>query len=105
MVTGDEAKYRSYFAESAYIVRNSDTLPKTENENIGKGLAVWTGNFENLMVGDYKPAYPDALEYKDGGTWVQDRLLISGIHKETGIVLNLPFHNLYAFNEEGKITI
>ena len=59
MVNGDEAKYRSFFADSAYIVRNGDTPPKTANECIGKGLARWSGNFENLKVGDYKPAYPD----------------------------------------------
>lgn len=105
MVTGDEARYRSFFADSAYIVRNGDTPPKTANESIGKGLAKWSSNFENLKVGDYKPAYPDALEYKEGGTWVQDWLLMSGIHKETGIVLDLPLHNLYAFNEAGKITM
>jgi hypothetical protein len=29
---------------------------------------------------------------------------MKGIHKKTGVVLNLPLHNLYAFNEEGKIT-
>ena len=33
-----------------------------------------------------KPAFPDAMEYKEGGTWVQDWLLMTGVHKETGIV-------------------
>ena len=105
MAKGDEAKYRSYFADSAVIVRNGDSPPKTANADIGKGLAKWSGSYENLKVGDYKPAYPDALEYKEGGTWVQDWLLMTGVHKKSGIVLDLPVHNLYRFNEEGKVAL
>ena len=102
-VAGDEAKYRSYFADSAYIIRNESDSPKRANAEIGKGLATWSSKYENLKIGDQKPAYPDAIEYKEGGTWVQDWLLMTGIHKETGIVVDLPVHNLYSFNEEGKI--
>jgi hypothetical protein len=104
-INGDEAKYRSFFADSAYLVRNDNEPPKTPNAKIGKGLADWTSKYDKLKVEDYKPAYPDAIEYEEGGTWVQDWLLMTGIHKESGIVLDLPVHNLYAFNEEGKITM
>ncbi|MCP4309886.1 MAG: hypothetical protein GY790_01365 [Bacteroidetes bacterium] len=104
-VDGDEATYRSFFADTAYIIRNSDTPQKMANKAIGKGLAKWSSNYENLKVGDQKSAYPDALEYKDGGTWVQDWLLMTGVHKETGIMLELPMHSLYAFNNDGKITM
>jgi hypothetical protein len=68
-------------------------------------LAEWSNSYENLKIEDQKPGFPDALEYKEGGIWVQDWLLLSGIHKETGIVLDLPIHNLYSFNEDGKITM
>jgi len=30
---------------------------------------------------------------------------MTGIHKKTGIVLDLPVHNLYSFNDDGKITM
>ena len=103
-VSGDEAKYRSFFADSAMIIRNDNTPPVLANAQIGKGLANWSKAYDRLKVEDHKPAYPDALEYKDGGIWVQDWLLMTGIHKETGIVLDLPMHNLYSFNEDGKIT-
>jgi len=104
-VNGDEALYRSFFADSAYLSRNGSTPPKTANADIGKGLAGWSKAYENLKVEDHKPAYPDALEYKEGGIWVQDWILLTGIHKETGIVLELPVHNLYSFNKDGKITM
>jgi len=103
--SGDEAKYRSFFADTALIMRNDvETKPKS-NDQIGKGLEKWASNYDNLKIQDYNPAYPDAIEYKEGGTWVQDWLIMTGIHKETGIVLDLPIHNLYAFNEDGKVTM
>ena len=103
-VNGDEETYRSFFADSAYMLMNGNPEPKTSNAEISKGVANWVGAYENLKVGDQKPAYPDAMEYKEGGVWVQDWLLMTGIHKKTGIILNLPIHNLYSFNDEGKVT-
>jgi hypothetical protein len=104
-VEGDEEAYRSFYADSAWILMNDQREPKIANADIGKGIGWWKENYENFMIKDNKPAYPDALEYKDGGTWVQDWLIATGIHKESGIVLELPLHNLYAFNDEGKIAM
>lgn len=104
VVNGDVEKYRSFFADSAYLVLNGDTKPLMANDQLAKGLPEWVSAYENLKVGDQKPAVPDAMEYKEGGTWVQDWLLVTGIHKKTGIILDLPVHCLYAFNEAGKIT-
>jgi len=103
-INGEEETYRSFFADSAYEINNSNPSPKKANKDIGKGTATWHTYYDNLKVEDDKPAYPDALEYKEGGLWVQDWLRMTGIHKKTGIVLNLPIHNLYSFNDEGKIT-
>ena len=103
-VNGDEAKYRSFFADTAFLTRNDNRTQKLANAEIGNGIADMSSNYKNFMVRDQKPAFPDAIEYKEGGTWVQDWLLMTGIHKETGIILELPLHNLYRFNEKGKIT-
>lgn len=105
LVNGDEEKYRSFFADSAYIFDNGITKPVTPNAKIGKGLADWVGTYDNLKIGDQEPAVPDALEYKEEGIWVSDWLLMTGIHKESGINLKVPIHNMYNFNEEGKITV
>ena len=75
------------------------------SRGIGKGIADWAALYDNLKVENYEPAFPDAIEYKEGGTWVQDWLLMTGVHKETGIVVELPVHNMYSFNEDGKITM
>ena len=103
-VEGDEATYRSFFADSALIIRNGNSWPSA-NAQIGKGLSDFSKNYENLKVQDQKPAFPDAMEYKEGGTWVQDWLLMTGVHKETGIVVDLPLHNIYSFDDDGKIKI
>ena len=103
-VNGDEAKYRSFFADTAYLTRNDNPTRAMANADIGKGIGNMGKNYDNFMVEDQKPAYPDAIEYKEGGTWVQDWLIMTGIHKATGIVLDLPVHNLYRFNKAGKIT-
>lgn len=105
VVNGDEATYRSLFADSAYILNNDRPTPIRANADLANGLSYWKDNFENFSVADQKPAWPDALEYNDGGTWVQDWIVLRGIHKETGVVLNLPMHNLYSFDEDGKITM
>lgn len=102
---GDGEKFRSFFADSAYISNNGARNPMLANEQIGQNLDYWKKNFDGLSIGDYEPAYPDALEYKEGGLWVQDWLLLKGIHRETGVVLNLPVHNIYAFNDQGQITL
>lgn len=104
-VAGDDVKYRSYFADTALIIRNDDDAKPLANADLGKGLSKWAASYDNLKVEDYKPAYPDALEYKDGGVWVQDWLLMTGVHKETGIAVNLPVHCMYSFNEDGKVTM
>jgi hypothetical protein len=105
LVSGDEATYRGFFADSAYIGQNGNNATKSPNAEIGEGLKSFVEAYENLKVEDQSPAFPDALEYKEGGTWVQDWLIMTGTHKETGINLNLPIHNMYYFNEEGKISV
>lgn len=104
LVNGDEAAYRSFFADSAYIGQNGNNPLKSPIAEIGKGTKKFVEAYENLKVGDQSPAYPDALEYKEGGTWVQDWLIMTGTHKATGINLELPIHNMYLFNKDGKIT-
>ena len=103
-VNGDEEKYRSFFADSAYLLQNGEAEDPVPNAKIGMGFSDWIENYENLMVGDQKPAAPDAMEYKEGVMWVSDWLLMTGIHKETGIILDVPIHNLYAFDKDGKIS-
>jgi len=100
---GDVQTYRSYFADTIGYIRNNNEFQKIANDNWGSNISWWKDNFDNLSIKDDSPAYPDAIEYKNGGLWVQDWLRITGTHRESGINLNLRIHNLYAFNDDGKI--
>jgi len=102
-VNGDESTYSSFFADSAYVTQNGNEAQIMANANISKGLKSFTDGYENLKVEDQPGSFADAIEYKEAGSWVQDWLIMTGTHKETGINLDLPIHNLYSFNDDGKI--
>jgi ketosteroid isomerase-like protein len=104
-LNGDKETFRSFFADSAYILSNGEGSPKLANDQIGRNIDFFQNNFTDMSIEDEKPAFPDAIEYKEGGVWVQDWLIMKGIHTKTGVVLNLPMHTIYAFDEEGKITL
>jgi hypothetical protein len=100
---GDKDAFGAFLADSMVAIYNgSEDFQK--KEDYLKSLDWWSSEFENLKVVDDTPAYPDAIDYAKGGLWVQDWLLITGMHKKSGINLNLHIHNLYSFNKAGKIT-
>jgi len=99
---GDQRTFAGLLADSVWVISNGDRNLRTR-EAVADGLKWWAEEFENLEVVTDTPAYADALEYDKGGVWVQDWLRMKGIHTKSGIRLNLPIHNLYSFNEEGKI--
>ena len=101
---GDRNTYLSFFADSIALMRNGN-YNVIAKENFGNNVNWWKENIANLSIKDDTPAYPDAIVYKDGGKWVQDWLMITGTHEASGINLELRLHNLYAFNEAGKITM
>ncbi len=100
---GDQDGFMSFFADSVYLETNGDG-EFGPREAVGGIAKYWTA-FDNLEIKDAKPAYPDAIEYKEAGTWVQDWLLFTGTHKKTGINVEERFHHLYHFNEDGKIDV
>jgi hypothetical protein len=60
----------------------------------------WSNNFDNLSITRDSPAYPDAIEYKDSGTWVQTWERLYGVNKTTGFVIDMPVHRLFWLNED-----
>ena len=46
-------------------------------------------NFNYVSFNDSPGAYPDALEYKKDGNWVQSWFNVYGVHKVTGVELDL----------------
>ena len=60
----------------------------------------WSNNFDNLSITRDTPAYPDAIEYKDSGTWVQTWERLYGVNKTTGFIIDMPIHRLFWLNED-----
>ena len=52
-----------------------------------------SNNFDNLSITRDSPAYPDAIEYKDSGTWVQTWERLYGVNKTTGFIHEMAFGN------------
>lgn len=102
-VDGDKEKYQSFFADSIFVSNNGAQGEVISNMEIGDNIDWWQSEFTNISIEDQKPAYPDGLEYKDGGFWVQDWRLFTARHIKTGVNLEVPLHSLYAFNDDGKI--
>ena len=100
---GDQDGFISFFADSVYFITNGDGQ-QGSRDNL-KGVVRYWSAFADLEIKDAYPAYPDAIEYNEGGTWVQDWLLFTATHKKTGIKIKEPFHQLYRFNKEGKIDV
>ncbi len=101
---GDKDAYAAFLADKMVGIFNGNTENPQERENNINSMDWWMEEFENLKVVIDTPAFADAIEYQEGGNWVQDWLIIQGTHKKTGINLNLKEHHLYSFNKDGKIT-
>lgn len=106
-VAGDEEKVGSFLADDfkAYngTSTNKDYKGRTKEQFLN-GVKWYKENFSYLSVSPSPGAYPDALEYKEGGAvWVQTWNQYRGVHNETGVKLDMPFHQLIEFDSDDKI--
>ena len=101
-INGDENL--ANFLDNDFRSRSGVTIDKS-NEGSTKEEFLnqsrwWSNNFDNLSITRDSPAYPDALEYKDSGTWVQTWERLYGVNKTTGFVIDMPVHRLFWLNED-----
>ncbi len=97
----DTEKFLSYFADSVYVSNNGNR--NTFEKNRLGGWIKWWSNVEDLKIEDDKPATPNAFEYENAAIRVQDWLRFTGTHEKSGINIDLPWHNMYDFDKNGKI--
>lgn len=109
-VAGDSTKVSSYLAEDfkSYNGVGTTTKPKGQNKASFSGSAVgWNKALDYFSISRTKGAYPDAIEYKEDNqkdiVWVQTWEDIKGMHKKTGVKVNMPVHRLYVVNKNNKI--
>ncbi|WP_445734688.1 nuclear transport factor 2 family protein [Mariniflexile sp.] len=109
-VNGDTDKVASYLADDfkAYNGVGINANDKGQDkESFSKGAKGWFDALDYYSISRSKGAYPDALEYKEGNqkdvVWVQTWEDLKGVHKKTGVKVNMPIHRLYVVNKDNKI--
>ncbi|WP_340114049.1 nuclear transport factor 2 family protein [Maribellus mangrovi] len=98
----DVDKALSFFADNVYVSMNGQSYPQKMSGAILQNYVASWSRLPNLKIIDDTGAYPDALEYSGGDFWVQDWIRMVGLDENTGLVYNVPVHNLYLF-KDGKI--
>lgn len=108
-IVGDVDKVASYLSDDFKSIsgttRNKDAKG-TNKEDFLK----WVENKQKWVsyasLTRHGEAYPDAIEYKEGGkVWVQTWTYLRGMHNETGVKIEMPLHNLYRLNDDNKIEL
>ncbi len=104
VVSGDFDKATSIL-DDKFRIKNGTGLNKDfkgwTKEQFMNNMKWWNGNFEYFSIVRDEPAYPDAIEYKQGNQiWVQTWERIYGVNKTTGAKVDMPYHRLYRLNED-----
>ena len=107
-VAGDSAKVAGFLAEDFRAFNGMNDNPDSEGmtkSQFARSAIGWKNNVDYLSISRTPGAYPDALEYKDddSGLWVQTWDQIKGVHKGTGVKMDMPLHRLFKINGDNKI--
>ncbi len=107
-VTGDVDKVASYLADDFKAFNGVTPNDKGQDkESFSKSAKGWHDALDYFSITRSKGAYPDAIEYKDNNqnnvVWVQTWENLKGVHKETGVKVDMPIHRLIVVNKDNKI--
>ena len=101
--------------EKASLILHDDVTwydGNSKNKEFGKKNGVlnnikWFKNyFDYVSFKDTEGAYPDMLEYKSSGNWVNSWFNVYAVHKNTGVKLDHPVLRSYKLNDDStKITV
>ena len=96
VVDGDFEKASSILDDD-FKIKNGVGLNKDfkgwSKQQFINNMKWWNNNFDYMSIERDAPAYPDAIEYKQGNqTWVQTWERIYGVNKNTGVKVDMPYH-------------
>ena len=110
IVSGDTEKVASYLADDFKSFDGTSTNKDDKGQDRAAFLQRvknWKDNLDYSSITRSKGAYPDALEYKDADAkdvvWVQTWEDLKGVHKKTGVKIDMPVHRLYTVDKNNKI--
>jgi hypothetical protein len=105
-IKGDTIALASYLADDFRTMNGFNSNPDNKGgtkQNMINQSKWWNKNFAYLSIERSGGAYPDALEYKDGGLWVQTWDFLRGVHEETGTKIDMQLHRLFLIDDNNKI--
>ena len=106
-VKGDTTKLASYLAEDFRAFNGmdfgSDIEGRTKSQFVRTSIG-WKNNVDYLSISRFGGT-PDALEYSEEGLWIQTWDMLKGVHKTTGVKLDMPIHRMFLINKENKVAI
>ena len=104
-IAGDIEKAGSMLSDNFRISNgnnlNKDAKGSTKDQMMGN-MNWWVNNMDYLKLTREEGAYPDAIEYKDSGVWIQTWDHLYGVNKETGAKVDMPVHRLYRLNKDAS---
>ena len=109
-VNGDSVKVASYLADDFKAHYGVSTNPNDKGKDKAtflKTVKGWKNQLDYYSITRSKGAYPDAIEYSDNDqkdvVWVQTWEQLKGVHKKTGVKVDMPMHRLFVVNKDNKI--
>ena len=104
------AKAESYLSSDFKFYNATTSTPYDKGQDktaFLKKIKSWRDEMDYFSIATTKGTYPDALEYRDDQqkdvVWVQTWDDVRGIHKTTGVKINMYIHRLFKVNKDNKI--
>lgn len=104
-ISGDTETLKSLVGEDFRMGSAMNTNPNYEGGDINDliGQSSWmTNNFVNISLKNKGQAYPDAIEYKRSGLFVQTFQEFIAWDKNNGFKIKTPFNAIFVFDKKGE---
>ena len=104
-ISGDTETLKSLVGEDFRMGSAMNTNPNYEGGDINDliGQSSWmTNNFVNISLKNKGQAYPDAIEYKRSGLFVQTFQEFIAWDKNNGFKIKTPFNAIFIFDKKGE---
>jgi len=105
-IKGDTIALASYVTDDFRAFNGTNNNPDAKGatkQSLINQSKWWHKNVVYTSIARQGQAYPDVLEYKESGTWVQTWDMLKGVHDETGVTLDMPIHRLFVVDKDNKI--
>ena len=79
---------------------NKDDKGKDREALINESV-YWSSQLKGFKITKRGKSYPDALEYKESGTWIDTYDVFYGIDKETGFKIETPMDRSFILSNDG----